>query len=1038
MNNKTRLKNLLVIATAIFLFTGRQCYATSYASDLTNSAGIVSFRLNDNADNVKIISSGGAVTNDLGPGVKGLTVTNLGIASGTIKVVVTRSAPAGYTQISNDGFQDNGVYVNKFEQPRGVVVNKNPASPSFGRIYVANGRGEAATGGTFVRTTYQGIYAINADDTVALDTGTFPRTAGLGFTPGNTATPNRLHIGKDDNQLYICDWSDPSGGLWVTDLDVTTGTNVLEGVGDLASGSTTHGSVAGVWVEGTAGSNLKVFTTDEDLTPGNSLWRYDVGNAALPYQGSGTLLGSPAVSTSQIMDVVRGGSSNYLYLTQRRSVGTEANIFVFTEDGTFITNSLLASRAYTGISTNVDLLREALAVDISPDGSTLTLLRANVTPTVLLIPLTNGVFNFAGTNGFNIGSTSSNNRDIAYDAAGNLYVVNTSVEWLRIFSRGGATIATTGTDGTFTLATPLTLVSASASVATANEQGPVNGQFTLTRAGDLSGPLTVGYTLSGTATLGTDYTNNPAGSSVTFVPGAASTNIAVVVTNDLEPEFTETAILTVNSSANYGIGTGSATVSIFDDETPQISFNTTATNKLLESYAPSKVTLQLARRGLLTPSLTVNLSYSGAATQGADFNGPLTVALGANVATADITLTPINDQAYEGNKLAVASVAAGAGYTIGTASFASALVVDDEYPAGTVLFSDDFNGINSSNLWQVNVADPNDCFVEFNYDYGAVGIPVAPGTTDGSRMGTRFRCGNTVLQIDGLSISPTNGNFTGDYRLKFDMWINYNGPMPDGGAGSTQNFDAGVGTAGDQVVWRNNPSADGIWFTATGDGADGNTGGDYTAYGGPNILNDDTGFYAAGTGAPNSGVRNGSHPFYSYWGGQTAPAAQLALFPNQTGVANIGNAGMAWHTVVLTKVTNTVAWAIDGIVVCTVTDDPVNLSTNVFVGYQDLFASGTLSDVPEMSFGLVDNLKVERFVSAPISITNIRIVGSNVEITFAGPAEAVASVFKLQSAAVVGGTYLDDNSAIITPLGSGLFKATTALSGPNRFYRLKR
>jgi len=1027
-----------IAVVMILLGTTSQSEATTYASAVTNATGNVSFRLNDNADNVKIISSNGAVTNDLGPVSKGLTVTNLGIASGHIKVVVTRSAPAGYVQISDDGFQDSGVYVNKYEQPRGITVDRNPASPSFGRIYVANARGQADTAAPYVRTTFQGIYMLNADNTVALDTGTTPRTAGLAFTANNTATPNRLHLGKDDNQLYICDWSDPSGGLWVTDPDVTTGINVLEGIGDLGAGSTTHGSVAGVWVEGTLGSDLKVFTTDEDLTPGNSLWRYDIGSAALPFPGGGGLLGSPSVSNSQIMDVVRGGSSNYLYLTQRRSVGTEANIFVFTEDGAFITNSLLASQEYLGNSTAVDLLRETLAVDISPDGGTIALLRANTTPTVLLVPLTNGIFNFAGTNGFNIGSTSQNNRDIAFDAAGNIYVVNTSVEWLRIFARGGSTIAITGTDGSFEMTTPPILASVAANVASANEQGPVNGQFTLSRTGDSSQTLTVNYTLTGTAINGTDYAS--LSESVTFPTGVVSTNITVIVTDDPEAELTETVVLTIAASLDYGIGVASATVSILDNEAPQISVAATATNQLLESYAPSTVSLELTRRGLLSPSVEVSLSYAGAATRGADFDGPLTVNFGANAAITNITLTPVNDQAYEGDEVAAVSVAAGAGYSIGTPASGYALVIDDEYPVGAVLFSDDFTE-DSSASWQVNLADPSDGFVEFAWDYGTLaGIPPAPATTDGSTKGLRFRCGNVVPQISALGVSPLNGNFIGDYRLKFDMWINYNGPVFDGGPGSTQNFDAGVGTAGDRVVWRNHPEADGIWFTCTGDGGDGNTGGDYSAYAGPNVLNDDTGFYAAGVGSPNSGIRNGSHPYYARWGGQAAPVAQLALYPGQTGLAMAGNAGMAWHTVVITKVADTVTWQIDGIAICSVTNDPGTLSTNVFIGYQDLFA-GSLSDVPEMSFGLADNFKVETFAAAPpppILISGIQVVGENVEISFTGPATLSASAFKLQSSAVITGGYVDDSGASIIELDPGSFKATTSFSPGNRFYLIRR
>src|SRR5262249_17656323 len=151
------------------------------------------------------------------------------------------------------------------------------------------------------------------------------------------------------------------------------------------------------------------------------------------------------------------------------------------------------------------LLQNTTALDISPDGTTLALLRGQNFGSVLLVPLTNGVFNFAATNSFSVGSASENNRDIAYDAVGNLYVVNTASEWLRIFSKGGATVVTSGSDGSLAFGVPPTLVGVGASAPTANEQGPVNGAFTVTRAGDTSVPLTVNYTVTGTATPGADY-----------------------------------------------------------------------------------------------------------------------------------------------------------------------------------------------------------------------------------------------------------------------------------------------------------------------------------------------------------------------------------------------------------------------------------------------------------------------------------------------------------------------------------------------------
>ena len=42
---------------------------------------------------------------------------------------------------------------------------------------------------------------------------------------------------------------------------------------------------------------------------------------------------------------------------------------------------------------------------------------------------------------------------------------------------------------------------------------------------------------------------------------------------------------------------------------------------------------------------------------------------------------------------------------------------------------------------------------------------------------------------------------SGDYRLHFDAWINVNGPLPAGGASSTEFLGAGIGTAGNRTEW---------------------------------------------------------------------------------------------------------------------------------------------------------------------------------------------------------------------------------------------
>jgi hypothetical protein len=53
-------------------------------------------------------------------------------------------------------------------------------------------------------------------------------------------------------------------------------------------------------------------------------------------------------------------------------------------------------------------------------------------------------------------------------------------------------------------------------------------------------------------------------------------------------------------------------------------------------------------------------------------------------------------------------------------------------------------------------------------------------------------------------------------------------------------------------------------------------------------------------------------------GAKTAPAAQLALYPNQSGITADGTFGMAWRNVVIEKIGTTVTWTVDGLLIATV------------------------------------------------------------------------------------------------------------------------
>jgi hypothetical protein len=112
---------------------------------------------------------------------------------------------------------------------------------------------------------------------------------------------------------------------------------------------------------------------------------------------------------------------------------------------------------------------------------------------------------------------------------------------------------------------PQPVVSVFASDPVAAEPGANTGTFTFTRTGYTDLPLTVAYTVGGTATAGADYT--PLIGSVTILAGASSATVTLTPLNDTAAESAETVTLTLAPGADYAVGVlGSATVRILDDD----------------------------------------------------------------------------------------------------------------------------------------------------------------------------------------------------------------------------------------------------------------------------------------------------------------------------------------------------------------------------------------------------------------------------------------------------------------------------------------
>jgi hypothetical protein len=268
---------------------------------------------------------------------------------------------------------------------------------------------------------------------------------------------------------------------------------------------------------------------------------------------------------------------------------------------------------------------------------------------------------------------------------------------------------------------------------------------------------------------------------------------------------------------------------------------------------------------------------------------------------------------------------------------------------GTI-WSENFD-IDPTANWTVN-GGPSDETANFFFDYSSVGIPSAPNSA-GTTRGMKLQANLTDGIFGGFSVSPTGQSFIGDYTLRFDWWANFNGPFPGGGNGSTNLSTFGAGTSGTVTQWPGG-TQDSVWFGATGDGG---SAADYRAYSSaaPTSYPSGNAVYAAPGGAINN-----TNAYYSVFGGVTAPAAQVTLFPQQTGTTQVGAAGMQWHDVEIRKYGSTMTWLIDGLLIATIDLNTVTLGgNNIFFGHSDINAtsSNDPNDV-HLLFTLIDNVRV--------------------------------------------------------------------------------
>lgn len=224
---------------------------------------------------------------------------------------------------------------------------------------------------------------------------------------------------------------------------------------------------------------------------------------------------------------------------------------------------------------------------------------------------------------------------------------------------------------------PTARVSAAAFDAAASESGTNTGTFRLTRTGDaasLALPLTVTFTLTGTAANGTDYQTLPL--TATFLANQGTVDVVVTPVADTTTEGSESVILTLTSVSPYELGSpATATVTITDTDSPLVSvvaFDATASET-----GPDMGTFRFSRTGSTAASLTVTFAVTGTATNGTDYQSvPLTVTFGAGQATTDLFVIPLSDGAADGSETVIVTVTDGASYDVGSPAAATVTIAD--------------------------------------------------------------------------------------------------------------------------------------------------------------------------------------------------------------------------------------------------------------------------------------------------------------------------------------------------------------------------
>ena len=534
--------------------------------------------------------------------------------------------------------------------PHNVAVDLSPAPTAAITVnYTISG---TATAGSDY-TTLSGSVSVNSgattvnipvtitDDSVDDDDETIILTLSA---PDTTYTVGNRHV----HTATITDNDDPPADPVLT---ITAGSAVTEGT---AASFTVNASPN---VSGTVTLSYTVAQTGDFVAAG------DIGTKSVSFTGgTGTIT---VATVGDSTDEANGSVTVTLKAGSGYTLGSTNTATVNVSDDDVPELTITAGSAVT------EGTAASFTVSASPSASGSITVNYTVTQSGAFVAsgeLSNQTETLSGGNATITVPTVGDTTD---EADGSVTVTLTSGTGYTLGSPKTVTVTVNDDDDPPPVTPTVTFDSASSTAA--ESAGTHNVALTLSAS--QSGSLAVGFSVTGTATSGSDYTSFS--TTVSFTAGTTSVNIPVPILNDSSDEASETVIITLTDGSAYDLGTTKVhTLTITDNDdpppaTPVVSIS--AGNAVAEGTAAS-FTLSASP----APGSAVTLNYT--VTQSGSFvaSGDLsTQSVSLSGGSGSITVPTVNDNADEANGSVTVTLNSGTGYSVHNSNGAATVTVTD-------------------------------------------------------------------------------------------------------------------------------------------------------------------------------------------------------------------------------------------------------------------------------------------------------------------------------------------------------------------------